>query len=453
MIGYLTKDKKTFFLFVFHVLLGIVSAISKFPLIIYVYYVLLSSLPGLLRLKGDYFRLNILIAYVVPLEILSRMTETSPFIPYEFSKYLMFLLLLYGILKGSNRGKIGFVLLSLLLPALFFDLSGEVTFKGLVFNVLAPINLCLGVIYFYKNAISSFQLYFLMRAILFPLISALFFVFFKTPNYDTIEFALGAIHDTTGGFGPNQVATIFGLGLFLMFFLINKGVSISGNKLIDIGILFLFVFQGLLSFSRGGMIGGFLAIIGYYVFSSNTKVTNKISLKYVFPILVIMLGSFWIANEITNGQLALRYLGETAGTQLGSKEKDLNTLTTGRASIFEADWDLFQENHFGVGAGASSFLRNSERGVLTHTELSRLLAEHGYLGIFFFLIISILPFIYFRNNYSREFKGFMIALYFLAWYTSFHAATRNFVTPLLIGMALMHINPDKLSAAHKKIAA
>lgn len=453
MIGYLTKDKKSFFLFVFHVLLGMVSPISKFPLIIYVYYVLLSSLPGLLRLKSDYFRLNILFAYVVPLEILCRMTETSPFIPYEFSKYLMFLLLLYGILKGSNRGIIGLVLLSLLLPALFFDLSEQVDYKGLVFNLLGPINLCLSVVYFFKNRVTSDQFYFLLRAMLFPLIGALAFVFIRTPNFDTIEFALGAIHDTTGGFGPNQVATVFGLGLFLTFYLINKGVKISGSKLVDIGILFMFGFQGLLSFSRGGMIGGLLAIVVYYVFSSNNKLKDKLNSRLVIPVLVIMISSFWIANEITGGQLSLRYMGETAGTLAGAKEKDLNSITTGRVSIFEGDWNLFQENAFGVGAGASMYLRKVQNGASSHTELSRLAAEHGYLGLTFFLILTLIPFFYFNKAYSAEWKGIMLAIFFLAWYTSFHAATRNFVTPLLIGMALIHIHPDKSRSAHKKIAA
>lgn len=442
MINLLFGREKPLFLVLFHISLGSISAISKFPLIIYVYLVLFSALPRLAKINKDFSYLNLFIVYVVPLEILCRMTETSPFIPYEFSKYLMFLLLSFAILKGVNRGKVGFVLLALLLPALFFDLSEQVDFNGLVFNLLAPINLCLSVVYFFKNPVTGDQFSYLLRAMLFPLLAALAFVFIKTPNFDTIEFTLGAIHDTTGGFGPNQVATVFGLGLFLTFYLINRNIQISGSVLIDTLILFLFGFQGLLSFSRGGMIGGFLALIIYFLFTSKRKSKNKISPRYVFPVLIVIFGSFWITDEITDGQLVLRYMGETAGTQSGAKEKDLNTITTGRVSIFEGDWILFQENAFGVGAGASMYLRKTQNGVASHTEFSRLLAEHGYLGLIFFIILTIIPLFYFNKSFPTEWRGIMISIFFLAWYTSFHAATRNFVTPLLIGLALMKIQPE-----------
>jgi hypothetical protein len=199
------------------------------------------------------------------------------------------------------------------------------------------------------------------------------------------------------------------------------------------------------------------AILIFMFFKNKKKSSNtnrkKSSKSFLIPALILVFVSVWLANEVTDGQLLLRYQGETAGTLSGSKEKDLNSVTSNRSSIFEGDWELFQENPFGVGAGASQYLRKTLNGVVAHTELSRLIAEHGYLGLIFFSVITILPLLYFKKSYSGELKNFMIALYFLAWYTSFHAATRNFVTPLLIGIAFMHIQPDKSRTEHKKIAA
>jgi hypothetical protein len=456
MIAQLSEYRKPWFWLGVHIILGLVSTISPLPLIIYFYVFLFSSLPSILSSKNSKTNLSLIVVYLVPFEILSRMAQTSPFIPYELSKYLMFFLLIYGIFKASNIGRIGYFLLFLLIPALFYDLSGEVNYQGLVFNVLAPINLCLGVIYFYKNPIATEHFEKLIIFIVLPLISALVFTYIKTPDFDTIEFTLGANFETTGGFGSNQVSTVFGLGMFLTFYLWFNRVSLSSYRLFDAGILFLFSFQGLLSFSRGGMIGGVFAIFIFLFFnkkkSSNTN-RKKTSASFVIPALILVFVSVWLANEVTDGQLLLRYQGETAGTLSGSKEKDLNSVTSNRSSIFEGDWELFQENPFGVGAGASQYLRKTLNGVVAHTELSRLIAEHGYLGLVFFSVITILPLLYFKKSYSGELKNFMIALYFLAWYTSFHAATRNFVTPLLIGIAFMHIQPDKTRNEYKKIVA
>lgn len=455
MIAKLSEYRKPWFWFALHVAIGLASTMSVLPLIIYFYVFLFSSIPNIVSDRKSNVNLGLIIVYLVPFEILCRMAKTSPFIPYELSKYLMFILLVYGIFKGSRFGKIGYFMLVLLIPALFYDFSGEVDYQGLVFNVLAPINLCLGIVYFFKNPIEPNQFKRLITFLVLPLISALAFTYIKTPDFDTIEFTLGANFDTTGGFGSNQVSTVFGLGMFLTFYLWYNKLILSGNRLIDAGILFMFSFQGLLSFSRGGMIGGVIAIAIYLILNSRSKNNSGIRSERTSNVLilglVLVVFSIWLANEVTDGNLLLRYQGETAGTLSGNKEKDLNTITSNRADIFTGDLELFQEHAFGVGAGASRFLRSTVKGAVSHTELSRLLAEHGYLGAVFFLIVTLLPFSFFLRNYRSEWKGFMIALYFLAWYTSFHAATRNFVTPLLIGLALMHIQP-KVSKIKKQRA-
>jgi hypothetical protein len=165
------------------------------------------------------------------------------------------------------------------------------------------------------------------------------------------------------------------------------------------------------------------------------------------PALLLVILTIWLANEITEGQLLLRYQGETAGTLAGTKEKDLNSLTTNRFSVFEGDFELFKDNIWGVGAGASRYLRNPDNGILSHVELSRLAAEHGIVGLVFFSIFTFIPFYYFGRNYTSAYRGVLCAMYFMAWYTTFHAATRNFVTPLLAGIALLAISDkpaDKL---------
>lgn len=454
MIGWLNLYKKPWFWLILHIFLGYVSTLTPAFVVVYFYFVILTSLRAFSFRKNSAL-LTLLICYLVPFEIICRMAQTSPFIPYELSKYLMFVLLIIGIFSGQNKGRLGLIMLVILLPALTIDLSNEIQFKDLVFNILAPINLCLGVIYFYKHPVKYTQINTLLIAIVLPLISALIFTFVRTPDYDEIEFQLGANFETTGGFGSNQVSTVFGLGMFLMFFLWYRRISLSGSRIMDGFILFLFILQGLLSFSRGGMVGGALAILIFIFFDFRSKNVQRNSKKgisrYLVPSLFIVLTTIWIANDITQGKLLLRYQGETEGTLSGRKDKDLNSITTNRADIFEGDLLLFSENPWGVGAGASKYLRLTQNGVVSHIELSRLLAEHGYLGLLFFLLFTIIPFYVFGKKNKDPMKGFMIALFFLAWYTTFHAAIRNFVTPLLIGISLITVVYDK-APIHRKQA-
>lgn len=445
MINKLLRYNKPLLWVLLHVLLGFLSAFSKFPIIVYFYVFLITSLFFVFDSKDSQIKLTMLMAYLIPMEIICRMAQTSPFVPYELSKYLFFILLIFGLFTNTKKSsKIGFFLLLLLLPAFFYDYSNLVTSNDLVFNLLAPVNLCLAVWYFYKRPIKREYIPKLIMVMVLPLISALAYTYIKTPDYDQIEFKLGANFDTTGGFGSNQVSTVFGLGLFLTFYLWYNRISITGLRILDVGLVFLFTLQGLLSFSRGGMIGGAVAILLYLLFNKNidtvrVKSTKKNSKKFLIPAMAIILISSWFANDVTKGQLLLRYQGETAGTLSGAKEKDLNSLTTRRSSVFEADFQLFKENLFGVGAGASKYLRETENDLLTHVEFSRLLAEHGVLGFLFFLVFSLLPFFLLRKHYSSGYRGLLIALFFIAWYTSFHAATRNFVTPLLGGLALLSV--------------
>ena len=152
MISWLSKYHRPLFWVLFHILLGYVSTFTNLFIIIYFYLFLISSLFQLNSFKKTNLFLPLLLCYTLPFEMLCRMAGTSPFIPYELSKYLQFLLLGFGLLSGKAKGKIGVFMLFLLLPALTFDFSQKVDYQGIVFNLLAPINMCLGIIYFYKQS-------------------------------------------------------------------------------------------------------------------------------------------------------------------------------------------------------------------------------------------------------------------------------------------------------------
>lgn len=445
MIKRIILSHNYFFWTIFHIILGIISALTPYGLILWFYFVVLSSFFVILRIKGV-FPYIAFITYLTSFELLARMSQTSPFIPYELGKYLLCFMLILGVVKFGYKNYIGFILVLLLLPAIFFDLSGQVDRQGIVFNLLGPINVGLAVWFFYGKTITKLQLIKLLRISLFPLIAVLSSVIFKTPSYDELEFSLGANFSASGGGGSNQVSTILGIGIFICFlFLINKW-KITGYRYADFFLFFVFGFQGLLTFSRGGIIGGVIGIliVLFFVMLSGDAEKRRYKLpklRKIFMLAVILLViTFQVADSLTGGLLGLRYLGETEGTLAGTKEKSLDSFTTGRVTIFLEDIELWEEHVvFGVGAGASSFLRGGSQFYLTHVELSRLLSEHGIFGLVYFLILMYLMFKILLSKKSPMEKGILVAFFVIALYTTFHAAMRTYLTPLYLGLSLMNI--------------
>lgn len=446
MIKHLILNKYPLIWIVFHIGLGLSATISPIPVIFWFYLVLISSAGLILKRSKSPFILISVLLYLISFELLARMARTSPFIPYELGKYLLCAGMIWGIFKYKTNGNLGWIMFFCLIPSMFIDVTSQVVGSDLVFNILGPINVALVVVFFYRQQISTLQLSHLLRLIVYPMLGVLGYTIIKSPDFKDVEFALGANVDWSGGFGSNQVSTLFGLGAFFIFILMINRWKFSGNLLVDAMVLFAFSFQGLLTFSRGGMLGAVLGIAVILFFLRGASASDKLKYKlpkigkFVLPAILVAVIAYVAVDEITGGMLSLRYQGETMGTLAGSKVKSLNTVTTGRFEIFEGDIALWAD-HFllGVGAGASRFIRETMTGTVAHVELSRLLAEHGLLGFIYFFLLCRLGFQLFRSSPNPLIRGILISLFVVAMYTTFHAAMRTFVTPALIGLSLLSI--------------
>jgi hypothetical protein len=437
-------NKKPLLWFFLHIILGVGAVLTKFVFVFYFYFIIISSFT-IIFLQNDTVdnKYNYLLVYLISFEVFGRILNCSPWIPYEISKYLMFIFFIYGLVKIKIKIFIGFLLLIILLPALFYDSSSKVTFHNLIFNIFGPFSLCLSIFYFSNQKITISGLGNLIRVLLLPLVSVVTICLIRSPDFSNSDFVLGASKDFTGGFGSNQVSTIFGFGFFLVLVSLFNGLKISGYFYLDILLLCLFLFLGLLSFSRGGMYGGIFAFIIYIIkinFSSNKNLKSITYLnvnKYILPFLFLLIFVFFLSNSLTNGLLLQRYEGKTSGTILKGESVTLDKLTTGRFELFKSELELFQNNYLGVGAGASQFIRSIKQDTSTHTELGRLLSEHGILGLLFFLILLYYFFKQFFKSRSSNINCFLVSLFLIGIFTSFHAATRTYVSPLLIGLAFL----------------
>jgi len=446
MINYILNKKAPLFWLIFHIILGAISTVTPWILIFWFYSVLGTSLFRLVKSDvGSSVPLVFLIAYATSFELLARMSGTSPFIPYELGKYLLFVLLVFGILKGNRRGYIGWLMLILILPGAFFDMAGASTFKNIVFNLIGPVNIALAVIFFRKQEMERGNFIETLRLMIYPMVSVLAFTVMKAPDLKTVEFTLGANFETSGGFGTNQVSTALGLGAFLVFLFFRKKWTLTGYRWLDMVMFLFFIFRGLVTFSRGGMIGGALGIMLFLILDRGESGVERVfrpvkAVLTAVPILLLLVFTFIYADKITGGLLAQRYQGETPGTLAGTKEKTLNVITSNRLQIFSDDLKLWKANPlFGVGVGASVHLRGKSKGFLSHIEMSRLLSEHGIPGLIYVIILFNLGLNIFRQQRHVVYRGILTAIYMIAVFTTFHAAMRTYVSPLFFGLSMLSV--------------
>jgi hypothetical protein len=456
---FLFLNKKYWFVILLHLALGIVSALSSQLLIIWFFGVLIANLN--IILSGKFPQFIIISTYLISMEILGRMAGTTPFIPYELGKYLTPALCLVGIIRFGTpkRGLLlqGLLLSILAIPGVLMGFYGGTDNLRIIFNVMGMINT--GIITMFLSGRRMYQRDYIhiMKALLLPLLSVLAFAYFRTPSYEELEFSLNAQFSTSGGFGSNQVSTALGLGIICIFFFLIYQLPLSGYKIFDIVLMALFLLQGLLTFSRGGIIGALLFILLFVFLARKIKIGVRwYGRQQVFSLLIPIIGFMYLtyiyADNVTGGLLSLRYQGETAGTLAGTREKSLATLTSQRNIIFEEDLDVFLNNIFlGVGVGQSPFYRNKTQGIVAHVEFSRLLSEHGMLGLIYTFILAHVGITLYRRYNFSEWGIFQLILFILAIYTTFHAATRTYVTPLLIGLSLITIVNDKNTLPGKQI--
>lgn len=146
-----------------------------------------------------------------------------------------------------------------------------------------------------------------------------------------------------------------------------------------------------------------------------------------------MMAIWGYASVQTGGLINKRYKNQDAS----GKVKE--TQFTGRAAIAEDEIDIFLRNPiFGVGVGKGVEVREMKTGkvVLSHDEITRMLAEHGTLGIFALLILFFTPLVLYLENSFNMFLLCFVAFWFL---TINHAAMRTAVPAFVYSLSLLNV--------------
>ena len=433
---------KNYFLFLFiHVILGCI--LYFFPGLGFLFGICvpLFGLIYVILTKNKNNEILHVAAYTIGSEVLLRMT--NGFLSFEFAKYSLILFALLGIFYSgySKKSILYLVYILLLIPSIVLEYDllkmTRSTYNHIVFELLGPIALGIVSIYTYNKKITFTELNSILLRIGFPILSCGIYVFLYSPEPSIIT-SVESNSSFSGGYGPNQVATTLGMGMFVYFFQFILKSTTKIRFVINLLLFSFFSYIGLLTFSRGGIITGFVTclVLLFFVFI-NSKDYGKRKAKHGFIYLIaVSISILSLINFQTNGLIEKRY---TNKDHLGRLKRDKSM---DRKELAKEEINLFVKNPLvGVGVGNGNQIREIKFGnkVNSHDELTRLLAEHGSLGLINIIILIFMPlrlFFKFKEN-------LFIIIFFTFWFLTInHSGMRIAAPAFLYALMLLKVNTD-----------
>jgi hypothetical protein len=268
---------------------------------------------------------------------------------------------------------------------------------------------------------------------LLPIVSIATLVARSTLSAQRISFLIESNFTTSGGFGPNQVSAILSLGVLLCILYLFVANPTGIRWWITVSLSGVLLLQSVLTFSRGGLLNLVFAIpTAMFFFTQN----GGREMRRILLLTVILTALAWWTvpslNEYTNGALQTRY-----------EELD----TTGRAQLIQADLQTWRENPIlGIGVSLSGENRGYEFGadyyVNTHTEYSRLLAEHGMFGVAAIFILLMMFLGGLHRARGGLAKGVLAGMMIWSMVEMVHAAMRIAAISYIFALAFVVMNMD-----------
>lgn len=446
------KEKKITYITLIAVHIGLGVMLFVFPFLSKLFGLLI-VLVGLLVVIKKRNRNNEALyasAYLVGMEVLLRMTDGV--LLNEYGKYGVLAFMFLGMLySGFSKNALAYwFFLLLLIPGILLSttslsLDADIK-KAIFFNMTGPVCLGISAIYCYRRRITSEQLNFVVVAMSLPIVSLLTYLFLYTPSVKEVVTGTSSNFETSGGFGPNQVSTVLGLGMFLFFALLLLYSKSKKLMLIHLVLACIVSFRGIVTFSRGGVFTGIVMIVLLLIVvfrSANTTARVKITSLAVIAVL-LSFGIWAYSSYQTSGLIEKRYANKDARGRI--KDDRLG----GRETIAKTELQMFLDNPlFGIGVGKNKEYRKEITGIdaASHNEITRLLAEHGSLGLLAFLILFATPLILSIDNRQNLY----LFSFFIFWLLTInHAAMRIAAPAFVYALSLLKVESFEKPAVHRE---
>lgn len=379
-----------------------------------------------------------LIAYIAGAEVLWRMTSASPV--WEFGKYATMFIAVISMARWRRLGgpALPFLYFIFLIPSAFLtvlEVAPALARDRISFNLSGPLALFICAWCFSHLPLTRAQLHRLLFVMVGPVLGIATIAIRSTLAAGAIEFSDHSNFVTSGGFGPNQVSAMLGLGAMCCFWFFSHAPAAARLRFTLLGVLIVLVLQSALTFSRGGLYaaGGGIAAAMLIQLRDVRKGARgaPIVLLIAFAVYFLIVPRL---DAFTGGALSERF----ADTRL-----------TGRDQLLQTDLKIWYEHPlFGVGPGGADpihtlILRGQpglgEDDIATHTEFSRLLAEHGFCGLVALLLLILMAMHNVRRQPDLVTKAFVLSL--LVWTFIFMSgsATRLAAPSVLYGLCFARL--------------
>lgn len=377
-------------------------------------------------------------AYITGAEVLWRMTHTPIF--WEFGKYALATVFLVSMIvrRSLKAPVLPLLYFALLLVSVAFTSSSmnfQTARKEISFNLSGPFALMVSAWFFSQLELSRQQILRLFWALIGPVVGVASIAILSTLTVGDLSFSTRSNFITSGGFGPNQVSAALGLGALMAYlFVVEKGTSFN-LRVLMLGALIILAAQSVLTFSRTGFyvtVGSAVAGSLWLTSSNRGRITDIFVAALLFTIATYVV--FPRLESLTHGVVTSRFE---------------STKLTGRDRLAAAELKAWEENPiFGLGPGGAEthrhriLPRSGELLVASHTEYTRLLAEHGLLGLDALLLLLVMAIRNFRRANTTE--GKVLVTSFLVWSLLFMAgsAMRIVAPSFLYGLSFATFLPD-----------
>lgn len=366
-------------------------------------------------------------AYIAGAEVLWRMTDAQVF--WEFGKYAVIVPFVLFMIKNRQWKHAGlpvlfFVLMSPTIVLTLGSLDLNEARQEISFNLSGPLSLAVSTVFFLQWKFSWQDRLRLALYLAAPVVGICAVILNRILTADVLVFSTQSNFMTSGGFGPNQVSAVLGLGamLILMYLIVEPK---SAYRWIFYSFAFGYLTLCVLTFSRGGLYNLAAALICASVFYIRRRKTRN-SLFFMAAVALITGGYViypWL-NSFTGGMLQARF----ASVDL-----------TNRAEIANTELEIWRDNPiWGVGPGMGKYvgLEYGQVMVAAHTEYTRILAEHGILGLGSIFILVMLSIRAVLRAPGPAAQAWTVALIVWSLVEMTHAAMRIGAIGFLFGFAL-----------------
>ena len=376
-------------------------------------------------------------AYIAAAEVFWRMARVPLF--WEFGKYAVAAVLLTAAVRIGRPAPVHPSLyFALLLPGAaiaFLNDTPSAARAYTSFNLSGPFALAVSAWFFSQVRLAPGTLRRMLLVALLPLLAISALTLSGILTAEEIEFTTESNVATSGGFGPNQVSAVLGLGSLIAFVYAASGGTSPWLRMALLVIALTFAGQSMMTFSRGGLYnaaGGAIAGFVFLMRDARSRLglllAAAVALGTVHYVLLPRLDAY------TGGALRARF-----------ESVDL----TNRADIAALDLEIWSDNPLlGIGVGQASYERERvQRYAAAHTEYTRMLSEHGLLGLSALLLLLWSLGRNIRRIRDPNTRAVVVSLTAWALLFMLDKATRLSVPVLLLGLGFAHFAAAPPAAA------